>query len=73
MGYSPWGRKELDAIEQLNTAQNSLFIRFFSIKAIAEYSVEFLCSTIGPCWLSVLYICYLVAESCPTLFQPLGL
>ena len=41
MGYSPWGRKELDTTERLRTAAESCCKVFFSILWIIFYFVRF--------------------------------
>ena len=45
VGYSPWGRKELDTAEQLHFILSSLFP-----KGIHSLGIQPLCSSIIPCF-----------------------
>ena len=54
-GYSPKGRKGSDTTKETGRAHTHTFF-FKSCSHIGHYRYSSLCCTVGPCWLSILYI-----------------
>ena len=52
--YSPWGCKELDMTERLNTHTHTHihFQILFQCRLLQDIKYSFLCSAVGPSWLS---------------------
>ena len=65
MGYSPWGRKELDMTEQLTQKMSSLVkYAFKSIVTFCCWALYCILRVLYVCWIQVLYcICDLLMFS----------
>ena len=65
VGYSPWDHKELNTTERLHF--HFSYIYFFSdslpCRLLQNIAYISLCYTVGPCWLSIIYM-YIIVCIC---------
>ena len=58
------GVQQSDSVTLILTHVSILFQILFPIRLLQNIKQSSLCSTVGPCWLSILYIVYLYIYMC---------